>query len=393
MDKDKVHFEYDSEDKIKRITYDDYDFFMWNYEGQTKLKHKIFEEYFDKFVKILGSNNNINYIDGYGGCGVYYDIEDNNTYFGSPVLAGDVIQNKNPNKNVRIVIIDENSDNIENLKKVFRHKNLESLNPIYINGDFDKEINRILDNYTLAPTFFLVDPFGFSIKYETLTKILKTPKSELFFNFMFNSIQRFLQYEKVEERMKDLFGCDDFKDILHSSNREAEIMHLFTKQLKKIAKFAFPFRLQFPNKKDMTYYYMIHATNHVKGISIMKDCYAKYNDGKVEYFGADKIKKLPLFQTDSYIECELDNFLLEKYKGQTATYLRIVEDCIDSTEYREKDLKEAIKRLNEAKQIKYIPIPQFTPKGKEKRKIDNEDLISFYDEPMRQIICKQEQLF
>ena len=205
---------------------------------------------------------------------------------------------------------------------------------------------------------------------------MQTPKSELFFNFMFNSIQRFLQYDKVEEKMAELFGCDDFKNIMHSENRESEIVHLFVRQLKTIAKFVFPFRLQFADK-DMTYYYMIHVTNHILGASIMKDCYAKHNEGKVEYYGADKIKKLPLFQTDSYIENELDNFLLEKYKNKKVKFLNILEDCIDTTEYLERDLKNSIKRLKTNAKIKYTPIPSYTPTGKLKRKIDNSDIIEF----------------
>lgn len=376
MIKDSLNYEYDSKGKIKKITHTDFDFFMWNYEEQTKMKHKVFEEYIDRFIKILGSYHNLNYIDGFGGCGAYYEQNENKLCYGSPVIVGETVRYKNPSKNVKIVIIEENNENIENLKKVFNHRNLSSLKPIYINGDFDTEINKILDNHKLAPTFFLVDPFGFSVKFSTLKRIMQTPKSELFFNFMFNSIQRFLQYDKVEEKMADLFGCDDFKNIMHSENRESEIVHLFVRQLKTIAKFVFPFRLQFADK-DMTYYYMIHVTNHILGASIMKDCYAKHNEGKVEYYGADKIKNLPLFQTDSYIENELDNFLLEKYKNKKVKFLNILEDCIDTTEYLERDLKNSIKRLKINAKVKYIPIPAYTPTGKPKRKIDNSDIIEF----------------
>ena len=376
MDSNKTHYEYDSKEKIKKDTYDDFDFFMWNYEEQTKMKHKVFEEYFDRFVKILGSYYKLNYIDGFGGCGAYYHNNENKLYFGSPIIAGETVKYKNPTKSVQLVVIDENADNIENLKKVFAFRKLSSLKPIYINGDFDTEINKILDEHTLAPTFFLVDPFGFSIKFTTLKRIMQTPKSELFFNFMFNSIQRFLQYDKVEEKMKELFGCDDFKNILHSEDRESEIVHLFVKQLKTISKFVFPFRLPFSDK-DMTYYYMIHATNHILGASIMKDCYAKHNEGKVEYYGADRIKKFPLFQTDAYIESELDNFLLKKYSNSRVKFINILENCIDTTEYREKDLKNAIKRLKNESKIKYTPVPALTKTGRAKNKIDYTDIIEF----------------
>ena len=137
---ENIEYEYDSEGKIKKIHCPECKFFMWNYEPQTKMKHFIFEDYFDKFVKILGRyNNNLYYIDGFGGCGAYYEQVSTKLYFGSPVLAGKNIKYKNSSKNVQIVIIDKYSENIENLKRVFEYNKLSSLKPIYINGDFDTE--------------------------------------------------------------------------------------------------------------------------------------------------------------------------------------------------------------------------------------------------------------
>ena len=374
IDSNKIEYEYDNEGKIKKVHYQDCDFFMWNYEPQTKMKHLIFEDYFDKFVKILGKYYNLNYIDGFGGCGAYYEQSSNKLFYGSPILAGKDIKFKNPLSNVQIVVIDKYSENITNLQKVFAYNKLSSLKPIYINGDFDTEINKILDEHKLAPTFFLIDPFGFSIKFSTLKRIMETPRSEIFFNFMYNSVQRFLQYDKVEERMRNLFGCDDFKVIVYSDHREEDIIHLFVKQLKGIAKFAFPYRIQFPGK-DMTYYYMIHVSNHVKGISIMKYSYAKFNEGKVEYYGADRIKKLPLFQTEEYIQSDIDNCVMAKFSKQKLKCLDIIENLIDTSEYMESDIKNSIKRLRDSGKIKYTPIPAKTPTGRIKKKIDETDIL------------------
>ena len=373
---ENIKYEYDSEGKIKKVYYPECDCFMWNYEAQTKMKHLIFEDYFDKFVKILGKYHKLNYIDGFGGCGAYYEQISNKLYYGSPVLAGKCIKYKNPKKTVQIVVIDKHIENIENLQKVFSYNKLSSLKPIYIHGDFDTEINKILDKYRLTPTFFLIDPFGFSIKFSTLKRIMQTPKSEIFFNFMYNSIQRFLRYEKVEEKMFDLFGCDKFKEIEHSEHREEDIIHLFVEQLKTIAKFAFPYRIQFPDK-DMTYYYMIHLSNHILGISIMKHSYAKFNEGKVEYYGANKIKTLPLFQTEEFLNSDIDNYMLECFSGKAMTVNDILEGLIDTTEYLDTDIIKSIKRLKEAKKILYTPIPAKTPTGRIKKKIDTTDIVKF----------------
>ncbi|RJQ20269.1 MAG: hypothetical protein C4560_05055 [Nitrospiraceae bacterium] len=43
----------------KEIYNKGYDFFFWEYEPQTKIKHFVFKEYFDKWVKIAGKQENI----------------------------------------------------------------------------------------------------------------------------------------------------------------------------------------------------------------------------------------------------------------------------------------------------------------------------------------------
>ena len=55
----------------EKIYKDGYDFFFWEYEPQTKIKHFVFKEYFDRWVKILGRWNELNYFDCYAGCGAY----------------------------------------------------------------------------------------------------------------------------------------------------------------------------------------------------------------------------------------------------------------------------------------------------------------------------------
>ena len=48
-------------------------FETWDYQEQTKRKHLVFEDYFDKWIKILGKYKSLNYIDCFGGLGAYND--------------------------------------------------------------------------------------------------------------------------------------------------------------------------------------------------------------------------------------------------------------------------------------------------------------------------------
>jgi three-Cys-motif partner protein len=198
---------------IDKIYKDGYDFFFWPYEPQTKIKHVVFKEYFDQWIKIVGKWNDLNYFDCFAGSGVY--IEKENIYYGSPILAADVIEKNKESlgRKVSIVLIEQDKDNIDNINKLFKHKGLKT-EPIIIEGSFDAEINKILDKTkgNLKPTFFFIDPFGFKIKLQTLQRIMAIPKSEILLNFMFTQINRFL-IDELEETLNDLFGCEDWKAL------------------------------------------------------------------------------------------------------------------------------------------------------------------------------------
>jgi len=78
------------------------------YEEQTELKHKVFREYFDAWVKILGSRfGRLNYIDGFAGLGAY--VKDNEIFYGSPIIAAEVLKSNNRFvKHSTLILIDKN---------------------------------------------------------------------------------------------------------------------------------------------------------------------------------------------------------------------------------------------------------------------------------------------
>ena len=290
-------------------------------------------------------------------------------------------QNQNFSNGIFFGIIEKDQDNIDNLQKIFTYKNLGNLPIGIIKGDFDKNINELLDQkHNLAPTFFLVDPFGFSIRYETLKRIMsvKNGKSEIFLNFMFNSVQRFLKAPRIEHHIDNLFGCTEWRDIKSNNEaKEKDIIDLFQAQLKGFSKYVFPYRLSFPDK-DMTYYYMIHLTNNLEACSIMKDAFAKFNEGKVEYIGRKSdIKQMNIFDTSDYIITACAGYLSGKYNNTSLTYGKILEENIDSTEFLERHFREAIRSLLKNNTIQITQIPPTTSTGRQKKKIDYTDIIRF----------------
>ena len=172
---------------------------MNNYKDHTKTKHKVLRKYLEKWFTILSKYYNVNYIDGFSGCGVYTD-NGSNFYPGSPIIAAQA-WNKAVNKNnkLSIICIEKEKKILENLKKAYSHfcEDLEyKVKPIFINGDFDNEINKILDCFDkddkIEPSFFFIDPYGFKIKYDIIKRISSMPKTEILLTFMYDSINRFL---------------------------------------------------------------------------------------------------------------------------------------------------------------------------------------------------------
>ncbi len=349
-------------------------FDTWEYKGQTKMKHKIFEEYFDKWVKILGSRYKLNYFDCFAGGGAYH--EEGEIYYGSPILATKAIQKNN--KDATIVVIDKEKKVLDNLEKVFKYQNLSHMNIIYINEDYDKIINDLLDDeINLNPTFFFIDPFGYSIKYSTLKRIMSIEKSEILLNFMYDSINRWLSVDSQTINMSNLFGTEDWKKLvsLEGRDRESAIIDLFWDQLKKIAKYVFPFPFEEPDKRR-TKYYIIHLTNHLKGCTIMKSCFAKHNQGRLSYLG-NRSPQMRLSDFGDVKSIEVEKYLFSKYNNTNQKYLDILESNIDNTPYLESDFLKSIKNLEEKGKVYIERKPKFTKTLKLTTAIDYQSSIYF----------------
>src|SRR4030042_468505 len=289
-------------------------FKTWDYKDQTKMKHQVFNDYIDKWIKIVGKFHKLNYIDGFGGIGAYKD-KAGKIYFGSPILVAEAIEKitSSLQRKVRVVVIDTEKDNLDNIEKIFKHNKI-AIEPLLINQDFDKAINNILDKVNnLAPTFVFVDPFGFKIRMETLERIMKIDRSEILLNFMFTRVNQFLSSSKIENTCNELFGCDDWKKCisLKGAVREKCILESLRERMKKFSKYVYYYKFEFADSKK-SFYYLFHLANYHLGCSIMKSSFAKFNFGSVEYRGG-RAAQLGIFEGKETIVKEVENHLKKSY--------------------------------------------------------------------------------
>lgn len=357
--------------KPNKIYTDGFDFFFWDYEPQTKMKHQVLNAYLKPWAQKLGKYYTPVFFDCHAGCGAY--IENGNIYWGSPIIAAKLADQLETEyrKKIQLFAIDNDEKNINNLKSVIKHVKIKNVPELFI-GNYEKILTnkKVIDLYANTPAFFFIDPFGFSLNYNILTQIMNYHSHEIFVNFMFNNINRFLSLE-FNDTFNKLFGCTEWNKALSISgdNREIFLVDLFKRQLKKIAKFVFPYKLQFYDK-SRTYYYLFHATNNLDGCSIMKSCFAGCNYGKVEYLGCRR-GRLSLFDINSFVLSEMKEYLINKYSGQKVEFRTILEQCIDETLYLESNIRTALKELRTTREIRTYAIDS------KKDGLKGRDLIEF----------------
>jgi hypothetical protein len=223
----------------------------------------------------------------------------------------------------------------------------------------------------------MIDPFGINAHFSTIERIMNIPKTEVFFNFMYNFTRRFPGYQSTEENITNLFGTDNWLQFktLKGNDKEIALRDLYRQQLKKCAKYVYQYRMSFPNDRR-TYYYLFHASNNRNGCSIMKDAFAKINLGNVEFLGPDQPNpnQLALWDLTSEKIEALQILIWNEFKGQTVLYKDIVDKYLDTTTYLERHIKQAVIKLK-GEYANFIHVNQKT------RTIDYDDCIIFFETP------------
>jgi len=164
----------------------------WEYREHTRVKHILLGKYLAAWIPILGRRNpKICYFDGFAGKGEYTD-----STLGSPLIALKVADKLASYFDKLICFfVEKDGDNFKNLEEVLESekpniKNWGKIEIVKENDEFANVTEQVFEylekqKSTLAPSFFFIDPFGFSgVPFKTIQKALSNPKTEVFFTFM-----------------------------------------------------------------------------------------------------------------------------------------------------------------------------------------------------------------
>jgi len=334
---------------------------VWPLEPHTEAKHIILRNYLSRWFRILGLSSlrpdSLLYIDGYAGPGIYKNGED-----GSPIIA---IKEANHylyqcEKNnwykpkIRFLFIEEDTPRynilLEELSKIKKHPNII----IEVqNSKFEKSEPYILNFLTKhkSPSFIFIDPFGYNLSFDFIKRIMQFPVCEVFINFMFEFVNRFIRRDGQEKVMTNLFGTTEWKslDLSNSSQSRKKVIHdFYQKQLEThVAKYVRSFEMK--GIKNRTKYFLFYCTNHKKGLEKMKEAMWKVDTGGSYTFSdATNPNQLVLFGNEpNYNQLKQD--IIKEFSKKEALIDEIEDFIICKTAFLKGRFKTVILKPMEQK--------------------------------------------
>lgn len=348
----------------------------WEYSEHTKVKHELLSKYLYAWIIKLGRfHRKIIFFDCFAGRGEYVDKTGKVTALGSPIIALQVADSllqqcaqkqRRPYFDEFICIgIEKDRENFQNLQSVVKRegdklKFGDRLKVGLENDEFANVVDKMLKSVgtEIAPSFFFIDPFGFSgVPFEMVKNILSLRRTEIFFTLMTQAISRFLTVEKVEEALNALYPIQEWKRVYKLQDvrkRDQALKDISVKCLTEIAgvRYVFPFRVCM-DEKYRTLYYLIHATNHFDGLKIMKDImYKQGASGLFAYLGPEESMyrgQMKLFKDDL---TSLKEFIRGLFQGQTKTFGKILEKTYVHTQFVRSHCRDALLELEEGDKIR-----------------------------------------
>jgi three-Cys-motif partner protein len=264
---------------------------VWPLEPHTRAKHEILRRYLGAWFPILtsgGWNRRVIFLDGFAGPGRYSAGEP-----GSPIIALNTLV-KHPHfakldkTEFAMIFVEEGRDRFASLQAEVaaywdeQPDGQPSNVRVHLrHGRFADVADAIMDQldaagHQLAPTFAFVDPFGFKgVPMTTIARLAKNPKCEVFFNFMFNAVNRWITHPEdyIQVHLEDLYGCDAYQQAaaLEATERKSFLHDLYAQQLHDVTGRKYVHSFEMVGMTGKTAYSLFFGTQHITGLKVMKD--------------------------------------------------------------------------------------------------------------------------
>ncbi|MBL6600027.1 MAG: three-Cys-motif partner protein TcmP [Alphaproteobacteria bacterium] len=324
---------------------------IWQLEPHTRAKHEILRRYLQAWMVILSQGRfpDILYIDGFAGPGEYEGGE-----LGSPIIALDTALSFRPplQASVHFLFVEKDPHRAEHLRQQIEQRSIPNNFNIVVEGGvtFEEAFSRRHQQYLrggkLMPTFAFIDPFGWTGAPFALVKlILANPSCEVFVNFMYEEINRFLNHPDQVGNFTTFFGTEDWKQCVSAAEarqRNRCLHDLYMQQLHTDGGAKYVRSFEMSNSRDVTDYFLFYATSSLLGLKKMKEAMWKIDEsGEFRFSDSTDPGQLILFEKAPNF-ATLRAQMLHAFSRKTATVAEIENFVVVETAFRETHYKTQI---------------------------------------------------
>jgi three-Cys-motif partner protein len=320
----------------------------WSLPPHTEAKHKILRYYLGAWFAIMaegGLESRFVLLDGFAGRGRYDGGQP-----GSPLIALEALIEHRffgrwANRKFLFVFVEPDRGNFQNLGaelKAFwlsRGGQPENVRVTTFNGTFEDAAQGVLDSLggkSLAPTFALIDPFGWKgLPIDVIARLLAYKKCEVFVNFMIDHVNRFVELDDVQSSIQELFGTTTEHlppAEMKGDDRRDFLIGLYAQQLREQAGFRYVVNFEMIDRRNRPLYHLFYGTRSLTGLDRMKQAMwrvdpsggVRFSDrlaGSLVLFG-DKPDPQPLVQA-----------LRQEFAGRTISVEQVRDFVIEHTPY------------------------------------------------------------
>ncbi len=345
---------------------------VWALEPHTRAKHEILKRYLQAWMVILSQGRfpEILYVDGFAGPGEYSGGE-----AGSPIIALETALDYEPPLQARVhfLFVERDRSRAEHLRRLVEARALPPNFSVVIEEGatfeeaFERRYLEFVRNGRLIPTFAFVDPFGWKgVPFSLITKILAHRSCEVFVNFMYEEINRFLGHPDQVGNFRTFFETDDWRQCISETNpqRRNRCLHdLYMNQLLREAKARYVRSFEMSNQRDVTDYFLFYATNEILGLKKMKEAMWKTDEsGEFRFSDATDPSQTVLFQKEPNYAL-LKSRLVREFAGKEVSVADIERYVVVDTAFRETHYKSILKALEATGGVSPVNVPVGRKKG------------------------------
>jgi hypothetical protein len=191
--------------------------------------------------------------------------------------------------------------------------------------------------------------------FSLVKQILAHSSCEVFVNFIYEEINRFIGRPDQVANFNSFFGTDEWKRCVTASDPRARnrcLHDLYLEQLHTGAAYVRSFEMS--NARDVTDYYLFYATNELLGLKKMKEAMWKADEsGEFRFSDATDPNQLVLFEKAPNLPA-LQARAIAEFSGKEASVEEIEKFVLVETAFRETHYKGILNTLERTGQMKIV---------------------------------------